>query len=396
RMTPLEQSMPGVEVHAQLIDAILTYGLLHRPAEMVGAEHLAAILIAALLIWRLPRLSALGGAPLAFGAVAAVWAGSYAAFAYGSTALDPTYPSLVAIAVYGVLAYSAYARAEAQRRAIRSAFTQYLSPDMVSRLAEDPDALKLGGESREMTFLFCDIAGFTSFVERAEPEALVRLLNEYLEGVCGIVMRSGGTVDKIVGDAVHAMYNAPLDDPDHAANAVRAALEIEAFVDDFRARKAAEGIDFGRTRVGVNTGPAIVGNFGGDSRFDYTAHGDAINTAARLESVNKHLGTTICVAGSTAALCPDLAFRPIGTLYLKGKDKGVETFTPLRPEAAEDPVMIAYARVFERMAENAPRDETLSAFDALAEQSPSDPLIALHAQRLRAGGVGPDIRMTEK
>ncbi len=405
RMTPIDASIPGVEIHAQLIDAILTGHALSRPPELLGLEHLIALAIGGGLILVLPRLGAATGPPIALGAVGAVWAAAFVAFDQRGLALDPTYPSAAALIVYAAVAYGAYARAEAQKRRIRSAFRQYLAPAMVERLAEDPDSLRLGGESREMTFLFSDIAGFTAFVERSGPEALVRHLNEYLDGVCGIVMRHRGAIDKIVGDAVHAMFNAPLDDPEHAANAVRAALEIDAFVTAFRARKAAEGVDFGGSRIGVNTGRAIVGNFGGANRFDYTAHGDAINTAARLESVNKHLGTTICVSGRTVALCPDLAFRPIGTLYLKGKAEGVEAFEPVRPEAAADPTLETYCALMARLRaadavepERARRDgrEIASSFAALAADRPDDPLFALHARRLRAGELGAAIRMSDK
>ena len=154
----------------------------------------------------------------------------------------------------------------------------------------------------EMTFLFTDLEGFTFYTESVAPALLVSTLNDYLDGVCAIAMDHGGTIDKIVGDAVHVMFNAPLDQLDHAARAVRCGLAIDAFAQRFAAdpaRLAAAGRVFGVTRIGINTGRAVVGNFGGRRRFDYTAHGDAINTAARLEAANKMLGTRICVARAT-------------------------------------------------------------------------------------------------
>lgn len=394
RVTPMGEIVPGVEVHAQLIDGAVTGHKLVRPLIATSMEHGAAVVIGLLLIAITPALSAARGLLVAGGLVGLIWLGAYAAFADQSVLLDPTYPSVAALAVFAFLAYGGYARSEKQKRQIRSAFRQYLSPDLVEQLADDPESLELGGASREMTFLFCDIAGFTSFVEQAEPEALVRLLNEYLDGVCQIVMDHGGTIDKIVGDAVHAMFNAPLDDQDHGANAVRAALAIEAFVLDFRARKQAEGYDFGSTRIGVNTGPAVVGNFGGASRFDYTAHGDAINTAARLEGVNKHLGTAICVSGSTRALCPEIPFRPIGTLFLKGKEVGVEAYAPIRAAEIGAPVVDAYAAAFDALRDQSPAAP--AAFDELAEAYPTDPLIALHQRRLVDGARGAEIRLSEK
>lgn len=394
RLTALGETVPGVEVHAQVIDAALAGGFLKRPGYAANLEHLAALLGGALLIAAAAFLSAARSIPLLLALGLGIWGAAYAAFSYGSIALDPTYPGLAVTVVFAALAYANYARSEAQRRQIREAFSQYLSPDLVAQLAEKPEGLRLGGESREMTFLFCDIAGFTSFVEKADPERLVALLNEYLDGVCQCVMDHGGTIDKIVGDAVHAMFNAPLDDPDHAANAVRCALAIEAFVADFRERKAREGVDFGATRIGVNTGPAVVGNFGGARRFDYTAHGDAINTAARLEGANKHLGTTICVAESTRRLCPEIAFRPIGRLGLVGKKNAIATFEPVRPGRERAAPAEEYVIAFDLL--DACAANVSKAFDALAEAYPQDPLVALHRRRLAAGETSADIQMSAK
>lgn len=392
RVTALHETVPGVEVHAQLIDTVLSGDYYVRPNYALNFEHLVAILSAAALILVGPMLSSAGSLLLCALLLGGIGGGAYYAFLEHSLAIDAAYPALLVTLVFAAIAYGAYSRAEAQKRQIRSAFRQYLSPALVERLADNPESLRLGGESREMTFLFCDIAGFTSFVEQAKPEDLVMLLNEYLDGVCRIVMESGGTIDKIVGDAVHAMFNAPLDDPEHAANAVACAQKIEDFVRAFRDEKKALGFDFGQTRVGVNTGPAVVGNFGGEGRFDYTAHGDAINTAARLEGLNKHLGTTICVAGATKALCPDQAFRPIGAIYLKGKEEPVEVFTPLRE--SERDIAEPYLDAYERLRNQDP--EAGMRFDALRVRWPHDPLVTLHAQRLSAGGAGIDIRMTEK
>ncbi|MEL6977262.1 MAG: adenylate/guanylate cyclase domain-containing protein [Pseudomonadota bacterium] len=392
RLTPLGQTVPGVEVHAQAIDSALIGAFLNRPASAVGLEHLVAVGIGVLLILLAPKLDAGRGMIALAAALIGLAGGAWSAMVYGAYVFDWTYPALAATATLVVIVIANFAKAEAQRRRVRSAFSHYLSPDLVKQLSETPDALQLGGESREMTFLFCDIAGFTSFVERAEPATLVALLNEYLDGVCRIVMAHNGTIDKIVGDAVHAMFNAPLDDPDHAANAVRCALEIEAFVKEFRAAKQAEGHDFGETRIGVNTGRAVVGNFGGGSRFDYTAHGDAINTAARLEGANKHLGTSIIISGTAARLCPQLPFRPIGRLYLKGKDVPVEAFDPVRPDRAG--VVAPYRAAYDTLEAGGAEAEGL--FRELAAAHPDDALAALHLKRLASGAAGADIVMAGK
>ena len=177
------------------------------------------------------------------------------------------------------------------------------------------------------------------------------------------------------------------------ARAASCALAVDAFARDFSAAKAREGLQFGQTRIGVNTGPAIVGNFGGSSRFDFTAHGDAINTAARLEGANKLLGTRICIAESTVQRCPDLRFRPIGTLLLKGKAEPVKAYEPL-PHAAPAPASLPdYASAFALLeAEDSAARER---FSDLAARYPSDPLIALHSRRLAEGASGPAISMAE-
>ena len=271
---------------------------------------------------------------------------------------------------------------------LRSAFGQYLSPTLVEALARDPRRVKLGGEERDMTFLFTDLEGFTSFTEAVRPEILVGTLNAYLDGVCRIAMDHGGTIDKIVGDAVHVMFNAPVDQPDHAARAVRCALAIDDFARSFAAealRRAPDARTFGVTRIGVNTGRAVVGNFGGERRFDYTAHGDAINIAARLEAANKRLGTRICVARATVDAMggSDANFRPIGEIALKGKANRVEVFAPLAADAPEIAWALRYGDAFARLS----RGEERGAQDILDlfALHPDDPLLAFHARRIATG-----------
>jgi adenylate cyclase len=238
-----------------------------------------------------------------------------------------------------------------------------------------------------MTFLFTDLEGFTALTEAADPKNIVAWLNSYLDGLCRIAMEHGGTIDKIVGDAVHVMFNAPLDQPDHAERGVRCALAIDVFAQRCSVEYKARGIDFGATRIGVNTGIAVVGNFGGSRRFDYTAHGDAINTAARLESANKALGTRICVARATAEKAGAITFLPIATLMLKGKTQGVEVFAPDGEPAGAGSWRADYLDAFARMSKG---DETGSAaLVALAERHPDHPVLALHARRIRAGERSP-------
>jgi len=291
-------------------------------------------------------------------------------------------PSLIALSLIftGIAGiFARYFLVERDALRLKTAFAHYISPTLVAALARDPSRLKLGGEQREMTFLFTDLQGFTGLIETADPQSIVAWLNDYLDGLCSIAMEHGGTIDKIVGDAVHVMFNAPLDQPDHAERGVRCALAIDAFAQDYSRQSHARGVAFGATRIGVNTGAAVVGNFGGGRRFDYTAHGDAINTAARLEAANKTLGTRICVARATVDKVDAIAFLPVGTLMLKGKSRGVDVFTP----AGDDAWSASYRDAFARMSGG---DEiATSEIVALAERHPDHPVLAFHAKRILAG-----------
>jgi class 3 adenylate cyclase len=271
---------------------------------------------------------------------------------------------------------------------------RYFSPNLVRKLVENPNLLHLGGERRELSFVFTDLAGFTSLVEKQEPNVVVPLLNEYLDAMVDIVFKHDGTVDKFVGDAIHVIFGAPIAQPDHAARAVACALEMDTFAHAFARRKQEAGIPLGETRIGVNSGNVIVGNFGGDSMFDYTAHGDAINTAARLESLNKHLGTRIAVSAGAARLIPDFAGRPAGTFILQGKSQRLEVLEPLSPDEAAAPAVQAYVAAY-RMLENGQPDAR-RAFESLAESPKRDPLVEFHLTRIRSGESGVTIVMTEK
>jgi adenylate cyclase len=300
--------------------------------------------------------------------------------------------TVIAIIFMNVL-YGFFAEAR-QKRQVRKAFSSYMAPALVDQLVDHPDQLRLNGETRELSFLFSDIAGFTTFTETAGPQLLVRVLNDYLDAICRAVMEHGGTIDKIVGDAVVGIFNAPLDQPDHAQRAVNCALAMDRISKDFIKNMEEQGMEFGSTRIGVNTGTAIVGNFGGSERFDYTAHGDSINTAARLEGVNKHLGTLMCISGSTVAQCPDHFFRPVGALVLKGKTESIDAFEPITEEESKTEWVHRYTEAFEHLAREA--DDTREMFAALLEDYPGDPLVNLHYDRIMEGTLSSTIVLGEK
>jgi adenylate cyclase len=218
-------------------------------------------------------------------------------------------------------------------------------------------------------------------------------LNGYLDGVCRTMLAHGGTIDKIFGDAVHAFFGAPVPEPDHAARAVRCALALSAFGDDFVRQQSDLGREFGATRIGVQAGSVILGNFGGRERWDYTAYGDAVNVAARLESANAVIGTRICVGRAAAVQCPDVRFRPIGRVTLKGKVEEVDVLEPM-PDDADQDDFAAYANAYDLMAKGNPT--AAAAFADLAETRPYDKLIAFHLARCRAGEVSCSIALDVK
>lgn len=282
-----------------------------------------------------------------------------------------------------------------REKRVRSAFGQYLAPAVIEELLANPDKLRLGGEKRELTAMFTDIEGFTTLTEGVDPERLVSLLHEYFDMACGIVLRHGGTIDKIVGDALHVIFNAPVQVEDHAARAVNCALELSRCSGELTRTQRERGLALGRTRIGINTGACVVGNFGGSTRFDYTAHGDAINTAARLEGANKHLGTGICISESTVAQCgAALRFRPVGRLLLKGKKETIAVFEPVAGDQLESTAFQAYLEAYAALAERRP--DAAGRFQDLAARFPDDPLIRLHTRRLAEGADSVDVVLDAK
>lgn len=271
---------------------------------------------------------------------------------------------------------------EAER--VRTNLSRFFSPNLAYQLVNNPEELEVGSERRDLTFLFTDLTEFTALVESSEPAVIVALLNEYLDETTNIVFDHGGTVDKVVGDAIHAIFGAPQPQPDHARRAVQCALDMDAFATEFMNKKNAEGIALGPTRIGINSGAAMVGNFGGDTLFDYTAHGEPINITARLEAANKVLGTRICVSGETVSRIRDFHGRPVGMLLLKGKTEPVEVFEPLPIE--DGSALQAYSGAYQSMVTGDPR--AIAAFEALADQAPEDPVVGLHLARLKAGETG--------
>jgi len=280
-------------------------------------------------------------------------------------------------------------QAEAERA--HASLSRYFSPNLARSLAAEQNALAPGGERREIATLFTDIAGFTPLVESLDPKQLAELLSGYLEGMTEVVFAHEGTVAKIIGDAIHVLFGAPADQPDAASRAIGCALALDTHAERYRQDWMARGAPLGVTRIGVHAGPAIVGNFGGGRLFDYTAYGDTINTAARLEAVNKQLGTRICVSAAAAERAEGFVGRPVGDLLLRGRTEPMRVFEPLRPEERKSRRALAYADAFAKAEARDPG--ALAAFAALVGESPADTLAQYHLRRLLNGESGTRIEM---
>jgi adenylate cyclase len=272
-----------------------------------------------------------------------------------------------------------------------ASLSRYFSPNLAQRLVTARESVDLGGQRREIATLFTDVASFTALVETLEPTALGPLLNEYLSGMTDIVFSYDGTVAKIVGDALHVLFGAPGEQSDHADRAVACALTLDDYAQAFRESCRNKGIDLGVTRIGVHAGLAIVGNFGGARFFDYTAYGDTVNTAARLETANKQLGTRICVSAVIAGRVKDFRGRPVGDLMLRGKSETLRVFEPLSVPQFESAATASYLDAFAKLEVGDPT--ATAAFAAHLGKQPEDQLASFHLKRLLNGATGIRIAM---
>ena len=268
---------------------------------------------------------------------------------------------------------------------------RYFSPNLAERLAADPEAVELAGQRREIATLFTDVTDFTGLIEALEPDVLGPLLNDYLAGMTEIVFAHEGTLAKIVGDALHVLFGAPGEQVDHATRAVQCSLALQEFAEAFCERWKGIGVAVGRTRVGVHAGSAIVGNFGGNRFFEYTAYGDTINIAARLEAANKQLGTSVCVSAAVADRAENFLGRPIGDLILRGRSEPIRALEPLSPQLYAEPATTMYLQAFAKLEACDPG--AIAAFGALVGCRPADQLASFHLKRLLNGGAGTAIAL---
>lgn len=325
RNTPVQDGVPGVEVHAQLAEQMIEQQFLARPDYADGAEFLYLAAVGLLMVLLLPRLSAGRMASVAAVLIGAGLVVPWFAYSQYHLLFDPIYPPATLAAIYVGGTSLAFMRTERERAEIRGAFGMYLSPDLVEQLARNPSLLQLGGELREITVMFTDVRGFTTISEQFDPHGLTRFMNRFLTPMTDLILARRGTIDKYMGDAIMAFWNAPLPVERHAAHACDAALAMQARLlvlnEEWKKEAEAEGrkhipVNIG---VGLNTGPASVGNFGSTQRFTYSCLGDDVNLASRLEGQCKTYGVGVIIGRKTREAVEDYATLEIDLITVKGK-----------------------------------------------------------------------------
>jgi adenylate cyclase len=328
KTTPVSRAMPGVEIHAQILESALTGEVIAQPFYGIGIEYATALLFGLLVIAFAPLFGPVTLVALGAAFATALVGTSWYFYSQHRLLIDFTYPLLSTTAIYLTLIFSSFVREQQQRKQIRNAFSQYMSPALVAQLALSPEKLVLGGEEREMTIMFSDMRGFTSISEtyKSDPQGLTALMNRFLTPLTNAILDRKGTIDKYMGDAIMAFWNAPLDDKQHQLNACEAALDMLERVDELNQERMAEAEEEGRpfiplnVGVGLNTGTCVVGNMGSDMRFDYSVFGDSVNLASRLEGQSKEYGFPIIVGSTTALAVKDrFAILELDFIMVKGK-----------------------------------------------------------------------------
>ena len=345
KTTPVDAAMPGVEVHAQILESVLTKAQLAPVPDAIGAEIVIAVLLGLAIIVAAPALSPTVVVVLGAAMVAGLVGLSWYLFAMHSLLLDFTYPLMSSWLIYLVLTFVNYFREQRQRQQIRSAFGYYLSPHMVEQLARSPEKLVLGGEERRMTILFSDVRGFTTISEhfKDNPQGLTQLMNRFLTPLTNAIIERKGTIDKYIGDAIMAFWNAPVDDAEQEVNACDAALAMQERAVELNAELKQEAETGGgtymplRIGIGLNTGPCVVGNMGSDFRFNYSVLGDTVNVASRLEARTKDYRLPLVIGSRTAERAQEkFTTMEIDLIQVKGKKEPEAVFTVLGRSALKD------------------------------------------------------------
>lgn len=391
RSTPTQAGELGVVIHAQAAEQMILGRFLTRPDWAAGAERVLMVALCLLIALSAPALGALRGGVLATLALGGVLVGSWLAFRNSGLLLEPIFPALGVVSVYIAITAVSFYREERARSHIHKAFDRYLSPELVDRIARDPGQLELGGEVRQMTVLFSDVRGFSRISERFGPQELIGFLINLLTPMTDVLLARKATIDKYIGDAVLAFWNAPLDDPDHEQNAAYAALEMLETLKRLNADNALDPAWPGQVAVGIglNTGPCCVGNMGSRQRLSYSLIGDTVNLASRLESLTKVYGVSILVGEDLAARLPGFALVELDIIRVVGRDAPERVFALMgSPATASNAAFIAsQARMSALLAAYRSRDWAGAEAELARLQGPEtiaglESVLAIYAARI--------------
>ena len=321
--------MTDTQISAQAMETDLTDTQLIRDGNTNLIEIVAVFVFGFLLIYIIPKLGITTTVLTYMTLVATIITSSLIAYNTSYIMLDASFPVLFVTIVWGHLVFNSFAKQYRLRQQIKKQFEHYLDPRMVKRLQKDPGLLKLGGETKTMTFMFSDIRGFTPISEKykGNPQGLTKLINRFLTRMTNIIIKNKGTVDKFMGDCIMAFWNAPLNTPGHEKLAVRTAIQMQKELKKLNRELKKEKLPQINIGIGINTGQALVGNMGSDQRFDYSVIGDDVNLASRLESSSKELGSTLVIGEKTKTKCRGLRFKSLGTIKVKGKTADINVYT---------------------------------------------------------------------
>lgn len=386
RVTPLDPIFPGVEVHATILDNILRGDYIQRPGWVSLVDLLVLLFLGVVLGVIFPRLRPLAGALLMLVVfLGHLYLNTQVLISQGYW-LNAIYPSLLVPLSYLGVTVHKYVMEEKEKRRLKGAFQVYVAPAVVQEILRDPKALKLGGEQRVLTVLFSDIRGFTSMSEGLKPEELVLLLNDYLTEMTQVIFRHEGTLDKYIGDAIMAIYGAPLAQADHPLRACQSALEMMEALKTLRERWEPRGLPRLDIGIGINSGEMVVGNMGSERRFDYTVMGDNVNLASRLEGLNKHYGTHILISESTASCLQErILCRELDLVRVKGKSRPVRIYEVLglREEMADDSSWLELFALGLRLYREQHWEKAAGCFSEILRILPQDGPSKLYLERCR-------------
>jgi adenylate cyclase len=409
--TPVLGVAPALQIRAQILETLISGEFLYQPDWAKGAEVLSLVLLGLLLIWLLPRWGALWCALIGLTAIATAIGGSWMLFAQYNALISPIYFAVVIMLIYLAQSLQVFLASEKEKQEVRGAFGRYLSPVLVEQLANDPTLLRLGGEMRQVTVLFCDIRGFTRISEQLAPEELTQLLNRFLTPLTEVILNEQGTIDKYMGDCIMAFWNAPVNVLNHEYHACRAALQMLEALEHLNRSLQHEAKESGRTAhalkmgIGVNSGSVLAGNLGSEQRFDYSILGDSVNLASRLEGQSKTYGVEILISEGTFSKTSGLAALELDLVQVVGKTEPIRIFTLVGDESVAGTESFKKAQALQLAMLDAYRarnwDQALQLIDQMRESGPESAqgYFSIFGERIRgfqANPPGPDWDGVEK